>query len=73
MPEYGRLLMIVGLATFVLGLAMVSAARLSWFGNLPGDIHWQRDNVSIFIPVGSMIVVSIVLSLVLNLVARLWR
>ena len=39
-------------------------------GHLPGDITIKRDNVTIFIPLGTMLVVSIVASVVLSLLAR---
>ena len=71
--DLGRLLLITGAVIFALGLVMVLAGRLPWFGQLPGDIAWQRDNVRVYIPIGSMIVVSVVLTLILNLVARFFR
>jgi hypothetical protein len=43
---------------------------LSWFGRLPGDIHIVRDNVHVYVPIASMILVSVVVSLVLWLVNR---
>ena len=46
--------------------------KIPGLGRLPGDILIKRDNVTIFIPLGTMIFVSVVLTLLLNLIAR-WR
>ncbi|MDI9549695.1 MAG: DUF2905 domain-containing protein [Chloroflexota bacterium] len=73
MPDIGRLLMLLGSGIFILGLILVLAGRVPWLGNLPGDIRWQRGDVSVYIPLGTMLVVSVVLSLLLNLIARFWR
>jgi hypothetical protein len=59
----------LGLAAVVIGL-LVWTGALSWFGRLPGDIRIQRDNVRVFFPITSMILVSIVLSLLLSLIRR---
>lgn len=66
----GRILIGVGIAVVVLGL-LVQVGALRWFGNLPGDIRFEGDNSRVFIPITSMIVISVVLSVLLNLFGRL--
>jgi len=61
-----------GFVVIVLGL-IVWAGGLTWFGHLPGDIRIQRQASTVFIPITSMIVVSVVLSLGLNLLLRILR
>jgi hypothetical protein len=73
MGDMGRILMITGGGIFVLGLLLVLAGRIPGLGQLPGDITIQRDNFTLYAPLGTMIVVSIVLTLVVNLIARFWR
>ena len=73
MTEAGKLLMIAGGVLFVAGVLLTFTGRLPWFGNLPGDVHVQRDGFSLYAPIGSMIVLSILLTIVLNVVARLFR
>ena len=68
-----RFLMILGGCLFVVGLLLFFGARLPWFGNLPGDIVVKRDNFTLYAPIGTMILVSIVLTLLLNLIGRWWR
>ena len=73
MTELGRLLMLAGGGLFVVGLLLVLGARVPGFGNLPGDIQVQRDGFTFYAPLGTMIVVSIVLTILLNVINRLWR
>ena len=51
-------------------LVFVTGGRIPLLGHLPGDIVIQRDNVTIFVPLGSMLLVSVVVSIVLGLLNR---
>lgn len=63
-----KLLIIVGLLLAVLGLIWQFAPwLLSWFGKLPGDINIQKGETRIFIPITSMAVVSVVLTILINI------
>ena len=73
MADMGRMLMFSGAALFVMGLVVFVGSRLPWFGQLPGDITIQRGNFTLFAPIGTMIVVSLVLTLLVNIIARFWR
>lgn len=67
----GKALIVIGLAIAAIGVAMIYAPWLvSWFGRLPGDISITRDGGRIFIPITSMIVVSVVLTIVINFLFR---
>jgi K+ transporter len=66
----GRAIIIAGIAVVVLGFLVWSGA-LRWFGRLPGDIRIERESVHIYVPLVSMLLVSVVLSLILYLVNRL--
>lgn len=66
-----KLLIGIGLTIVAIGLALRYAPwLLSWFGKLPGDINVQRDNARIFVPITSMIIVSIVISVIINIFFR---
>ena len=68
-PELGRFLLVVGILLVVVGgLAMVGI-RLP-FGRLPGDIAITGERGGLFIPLGTMLVISIVLTLLFNAVIR---
>jgi hypothetical protein len=69
--SFGLVLVGLGAGLAVLGL-LVHWGGLSWFGRLPGDIRYESESTRIFIPLTSMILVSIVLTLLLNLLRRLF-
>ncbi len=66
----GLILKVGGLIAVGLGWLVLSG-WLGWFGRLPGDIRIVSDGTRIYIPVTSMLVVSIVLTIVVNVVRRL--
>lgn len=67
-------LIILGILIVAVGIALRFApGMLSWFGRLPGDIRLGDDRVRVFIPISSMLLVSVVLSIVLTLLLRLRR
>jgi hypothetical protein len=53
------------------GIVIWLLGRLPFFGNLPGDIRIQTQNVSCFIPIVSMIILSIIATIVLNIIIRI--
>jgi hypothetical protein len=65
--------MIAGVGIFVIGLLLTWAGRIPSLGQLPGDITIQRENFTLYAPIGTMIVVSLVLTLLANVIARFWR
>ena len=66
----GRTLLLIGLVVAVVGLVLVLAPRIPFIGRLPGDLRFERDGVVVFIPLGTMLVVSLILTVVLNIVGR---
>jgi len=68
---FGKLLAIMGVVLVVLGLTMTYAPWLiNWFGKLPGDIRIEDERKAVFIPITSMFVVSIILTIIINLFFR---
>ena len=67
-----RILIITGLVLVVIGGIVYLAARTGLpLGRLPGDIRIERDNFTCFFPLATMIVLSFVLTLVLNIIVKL--
>ncbi|WP_461538398.1 DUF2905 domain-containing protein [Spongorhabdus nitratireducens] len=65
-----KLLIMVGLAILIVGLLLQFApGLLKWFGHFPGDFRFEGEHTRIYIPLTSMIVISLVLTLIVNL----WR
>jgi hypothetical protein len=68
---FGRLLIFLGLGLLVTGVIVYGLARLGVnLGRLPGDIRLQGENVTCLIPLASSILISIVLTVLLNIVIR---
>jgi hypothetical protein len=65
----GKWLILVGIITVIVGLLIEFAPNLfKWFGNLPGDINIRKENTRIFFPVTSLILVSVILTIIINLI-----
>ncbi|MDQ3686407.1 MAG: DUF2905 domain-containing protein [Acidobacteriota bacterium] len=69
MRSSGLLIVVLGVAVVVIGL-LVMTGGLSWFGRLPGDIQFGSERTRVYIPLASMLLVSLVLSLLLYLLRR---
>jgi len=69
-PEIGRILLVVGLVIAGVGLLAVMEVRIP-FGNLPGDIRIENERGVILIPLASMLLLSILLTVILMIVGRL--
>lgn len=63
------MVIVAGVFIVVLGLLIMSGA-LSWFGRLPGDLRFGGERTRVYIPLASMLLVSLLLSLVMYLVRR---
>ncbi|KKC06053.1 DUF2905 domain-containing protein [Mycobacterium nebraskense] len=68
----GLFIVMAGILVVVLGI-LVWIGGLSWFGRLPGDIRIERGNVRVYIPLVSMLLVSVAATLVLSIVRYLLR
>jgi ribose/xylose/arabinose/galactoside ABC-type transport system permease subunit len=68
----GAFIVTAGFVIVVFGI-LVWAGGLSWFGRLPGDIRIERGNVRIYVPVISMLLISVAASVVLTVVRYLFR
>jgi hypothetical protein len=70
--ELGKLLLVAGIALALLGALLWLAPQTPWLGKLPGDLRIERPGLRIHLPIASSILISVILTLVLNLIAR-WR
>ncbi len=71
--EFGRLLVVLGLILVALGMVLMLLTRLHLpLGRLPGDFLYRGKNTTIYFPLATSVVVSVVLTIVLYLVSR-WR
>jgi len=73
MSDFGKLLIVFGVLLVVAGVVLVLLARTSLpLGKLPGDIVYRGKNTTVYFPLATSLVVSVVLSVVLYLLGR-WR
>jgi hypothetical protein len=68
--QFGLWIVAAGVVLVVVGL-LVWAGGLGWFGHLPGDIRIERGGTRVLVPITSMLLVSVVLTVLVNLARRL--
>lgn len=73
LPSVGRALIALGVVVAIVGAYLALGGRLPPFGQLPGDLVFKWDNVTVHLPLGTMVLVSIVLTVLLNVAARFFR
>lgn len=75
MSDIGRLLVFAGVALVVVGAVVLLLDRFPGLpvGKLPGDFSWERGDVKIHVPLATMVIVSIILTLLVNVIWRLLR
>ena len=67
MSDLGRFLIVIGVILVIAGAVVLVAPKIPWLGKLPGDISFKRGNVSFYFPLGTCILISIILTLILYL------
>ncbi|MCS7051338.1 MAG: DUF2905 domain-containing protein [Thermomicrobium sp.] len=70
LSNVGRLFVLLGLLFLALGVVLLLAGRLPFLGRLPGDIVYQRGNFTLYIPLMTMLLISLLLTILLNLLFR---
>ena len=68
----GKMLLVVGVIIVLIGAALVFGVRVPFLGSLPGDLSFERGNVKVYLPIVTSIVLSIVVTVLLNLVFGLF-
>ena len=74
LENLGKALIYTGLFIAIIGgIIALFGQNLSWIGNLPGDIKIEKENFTLFFPLSSMILISLLLNLVIYLIRILIR
>ena len=72
--SFGRWMIVIGLGIAAIGVLMVVLSRMGLpIGRLPGDLRLQGENVTCLIPMASMILISLLLTIALNILLRLLK
>jgi hypothetical protein len=70
MNELGKFLVVIGVLISGVGLLLWSGLGRGWLGRLPGDVHYSRGNFTVYFPIVTCILLSLLLSLILWLFRR---
>ena len=70
---FGRILITLGLALLAVGVVLVLAPKIPLLSRLPGDFLFRKGGVTIFVPLVTMLLLSIALTALVNLIARFFR
>lgn len=75
MQDIGKILILIGLVFLASGLFIFFAGRIpfGFLGKLPGDISYHKNNISVFAPITSMVIISIVLTVVINIFSKWFK
>ena len=72
--KMGKVLIIIGACILGMGLLMhFFGDKMNWFGNLYGDIKITKSNYGFYFPITSMLIISIILTLVINIFTRFFK
>lgn len=70
MTELGKIFLLVGTSIVILGLLLVFSQHIPFLGKLPGDITIKREGFTLYFPIVSFLIVSILLTILINVI---WR
>ena len=70
MSDFGKILVIFGLILVGLGLILLFGPKIPWLGKLPGDITIKRENFTLYFPLATSILISVLLTILFSLFRR---
>jgi hypothetical protein len=73
MIEVGKLIINIGIILIFVGVIIILLGKLPFVGKLPGDIYIKKEGFSFYAPLGTMLLLSLILSLIFTLIAKLRR
>jgi hypothetical protein len=73
LQDAGKMMIILGVSLAVIGALFLLGGRGGILGNLPGDIRINRGNWGCYIPLASCVIISLLLTLVVNIFTRLFK
>jgi hypothetical protein len=66
----GKSLIFFGIVLIVIGSLFVLFGKVPWFGRLPGDIIIKREGLTVYFPVATMVLLSLLLTILFNIIGR---
>ena len=71
--DIARILIVIGIVALVVGVLLLFLPKAHMLGHLPGDLSFERNGIRVYIPIATMLLISLVLTVVVNLVLRLFK
>lgn len=68
--QIGKLIIVAGVVLVAVGVLFLLLGRVPFIGHLPGDFVIRRDHVTIYLPLATMLLISLILTIILNLIFR---
>jgi hypothetical protein len=69
-PQFGKILVIFGVILVLIGLVLVFFDKIPFLGKLPGDIIIKKDRFTVYFPIVTFLIISIILTIILNIFSR---
>jgi hypothetical protein len=66
-PALGKMLVIFGVVLVVVGLGFMFADKIPYIGRLPGDIYIKREKFSLYFPLATCVIISIILTILFSI------
>jgi Protein of unknown function (DUF2905) len=74
LEQLAKILIFSGIILVIAGLIMYFASdKLGWLGHLPGDIRIEKENIKIYFPITTMIILSVLISLIIFIIKKLFQ
>ena len=73
MSDLGKWIVVAGVILVIVGLAFMVSPKIPWLGRLPGDLVWKKGPVTVYVPLATMLLISIVATALVNIIARWLR
>ena len=69
----GKVLIITGLILIMFGLVLIFWTKIPFLGKMPGDLIIEKNNIRLFFPLATCLLISLILTVIFNIVFRLFR
>ena len=71
MQVYGKYIILFGIILLIVGAILYFFGnQLNWLGKLPGDIRIEKENFRFYFPITTMIIISVILTIIINLIRK---
>lgn len=69
--EFGKVLILIGVISIAVGIALIISQKIPFLGKLPGDIFYKKNNFTFYFPLMTSILISVLLTFIINFIG--WK